>query len=195
MLETKDTNPMHFFESTDQYFKIKRKKGVEEYGQWMFNNGYNTALVECRIKVRELETKIQKLEKIMRNDKNMGAMNNCCVPYPAENTKYDDLLDEFPQLLTEEALDIIRKQYYDALSSLCHEEDPFKKIGSAIFAANIYDLIGVIEFKLIDKGIEFYKSKNMENTESLMFDSNLAKKYDKEVKEAIKHIYEKEEIN
>lgn len=61
MLETKDTNPMHFFESTDQYFKIKRKKGVEEYGQWMFNNGYNTALVECRIKVRELETKIQEL--------------------------------------------------------------------------------------------------------------------------------------
>ena len=68
MLETKDTNPMHFFESTDQFFKIKRKKGVEEYGRWMFNNGYNTALVECRIKVRELETKIQKLEEVVQQN-------------------------------------------------------------------------------------------------------------------------------
>ena len=68
MLETKYTNPMHFFESTDQYFKIKRKKGVEEYGQWMFNNGYNTALVECRIKLRELETKIQKLEEVIQQN-------------------------------------------------------------------------------------------------------------------------------
>lgn len=127
----------------------------------------------------------------------MTTMNNynCCIPYSAKNDKYDDLINEFPQLLTEEALNIIRKQYYDALSSLCHEEDPYKKIGHAIFVANLYDLIGVIEFKLINKGIEFYKSKSMENTEPLTFNSNLAKKYDKEYKEAIKHIYEKGKIN
>lgn len=91
------------------------------------------------------------------NDKNMDAMNNCCVPYPARNDKYDDLINEFPQLLSEEALDIIRKQYYDALSSLCHEEDLYKKISHAIFATNLYDLIGVIEFKLVDKFINKIK--------------------------------------
>ena len=67
MLETKDTNPIHFFESTDQYFKIIRKKGVKEYGKWMFNNGYNSALVECRIKLKGLEQKIEKLEEVIKN--------------------------------------------------------------------------------------------------------------------------------
>lgn len=50
--ETKNTNPIAFKHSNVSFVDLMGKQDIKDFGDWMFNNGFNTALTiaECYIR-------------------------------------------------------------------------------------------------------------------------------------------------
>jgi len=50
--ETKNTNPIAFMHGNVSFVDLMDKQDTKGFGDWMFNNGFNTALtaVECYVR-------------------------------------------------------------------------------------------------------------------------------------------------
>ena len=57
--ETKNTNPIAFIHGNVSFVDLMDKQDTKGFGDWMFNNGFNTALVQAEIHAKNLLDKIR----------------------------------------------------------------------------------------------------------------------------------------
>ena len=57
--DTKNTNPMAFMHGNVSFVKLMDKQNTKGFGDWMFNNGFNAALVQAEIYAKNLLDKIR----------------------------------------------------------------------------------------------------------------------------------------
>lgn len=57
--ETKNTNPIAFMNGNVSFVDLMDKPDIKGFGDWMFNNGYNTALTQAELYVSHLLDKIR----------------------------------------------------------------------------------------------------------------------------------------
>ena len=57
--DTKNTNPIEFMHGNVSFVELMDKRDTKGFGDWMFNNGFNTALVQAEIYAKNLLDKIR----------------------------------------------------------------------------------------------------------------------------------------
>lgn len=57
--DTKNTNPMAFMHGNVSFVELMDKQDTKGFGDWMFNNGFNAALVQAEIYAKNLLDKIR----------------------------------------------------------------------------------------------------------------------------------------
>ena len=61
--ETKSTNPIAFMHGNVSFIELLDKRDTKGFGDWMFNNGYNAALVQAEIYVQTVLDKVRRGER------------------------------------------------------------------------------------------------------------------------------------
>lgn len=57
--DTNNTNPIAFMHGNVSFVELMDKHDTKGFGDWMFNNGFNTALVQAEIYAKNLLDKIR----------------------------------------------------------------------------------------------------------------------------------------